>query len=122
MSGKPAARLGDIGSGHGCHFPPTPAVSGSGDVIINNKPAVRQSDAYAPHGCSPCPAPAHGRSLASGSPTVFVNNLQAGRIGDPIDCGGAAATGSPNVFIGAASPPGSRKPFEEECPYAKDAE
>ena len=118
MSGKPAARLGDIGSGHGC-FPPSAAVSGSGDVIINNKPAVRQSDAYAAHSCSRCSP--HGRALAAGSSTVFFNNLQAGRVGDPIDCGGSDASGSPNVFIGAASPPGSRKPFEEECPYAKDA-
>ena len=121
MSGKPAARLGDIGSGHGCHFPPTPAIAGSPNIFINNKPAVRQGDAYAPHGCSPCPSPSHGRALAAGSPTVNFNNKQAGRVGDPIDCGGADTTGSPNVFIGAAAPAGTRKPFAEECPYAKDA-
>ncbi|AEV35710.1 hypothetical protein PSE_1198 [Pseudovibrio sp. FO-BEG1] len=49
------------------------------------------------------------------------NNKQAGRVGDPIDCGGADVSGSANVFIGAASPPGTRKPFAEECPFAKDA-
>ena len=54
-------RLGDIGSGHGCHFPPTSAVEGSPNVIVNGKPA--------------------------------------GRIGDAIDCGGAAATGSGDVFV-----------------------
>lgn len=121
MSGKPAARLGDIGSGHGCHFPPTPAIAGSPNILINNRPAVRQGDAYAPHPCPVCPAPPHGRALAAGSPTVIFNNKQAGRVGDPIDCGGSDSTGSGNVFIGAASPPGSRKPFEEECPFAKDA-
>lgn len=121
MGGKPAARLGDIGSGHGCHFPPSPAVEGSPNVFINNRPAVRQGDAYAAHAC-PKHGGGHGRALASGSPTVFFNNMQAGRIGDPIDCGGSDITGSPNVFIGASSPPGSRKPFREQCEYAKDAE
>jgi Uncharacterized conserved protein len=120
--GLPAARLGDIGSGHSCHYPPSPAVEGSPNVIINGRPAVRKGDAYAVHGCSVCPAPPHSRKLAKGSPTVFFNGKQAGRIGDPIDCGGVDITGSPNVFIGASSPPGSRKPFREKCPYAHDAE
>ena len=120
--GLPAARLGDIGSGHSCHYPPSPAVEGSPNVIINWRPAVRKGDAYAVHGCSVCPAPPHSRKLAKGSPTVFFNGKQAGRIGDPIDCGGVDITGSPNVFIGASSPPGSRKPFREKCPYAHDAE
>ena len=118
MSGKPAARLGDIGSGHGC-FTPSPAIAGSGDTFINGRPAVRQGDSYLPHGCGSCPP--HPRKLASGAPTVYVNNKQAGRVGDPIDCGGADATGSPNVFIGASAPIATRKPFQEECPYAKDA-
>ncbi len=116
MSGKPAARIGDIGSGHGCHFPPSPAISGSPNILINNRPAVRQGDAYAPHPCPVCPLPPHGRKLASGSPTVLFNNKQAGRVGDPIDCGGSDATGSGNVLIGGASPPGlSRAPICEEC-------
>lgn len=92
-----AARLGDVGSGHGC-FPPSNAVAGSPDVSINGQPAVRSTDDYAAHGCGVCSP--HGRKLAKGSSTVSVNGLDAGRIGDPIDCGGAAATGSPNVFIG----------------------
>lgn len=68
------------------------------------------------------PAPPHGRKLQKGSPTVFFNGKQAGRIGDPIDYGGVDQTGSPNVFIGSSSPPGSRKPFREKCPYAHEAE
>ncbi|MBA8903642.1 MULTISPECIES: PAAR domain-containing protein [unclassified Phyllobacterium] len=93
------ARLDDIGSGHDCHFPPTNAIEGSPDVIINGKNAVRVGDAYAPHGCPSCPAPSHGRALAVGSPTVFINGRPAGRIGDAIDCGGVAQTGSDNVFL-----------------------
>ena len=97
-------------------------MEGSPNVIINGRPAVRKGDAYAVDGCSVCPAPPHSRKLAKGSPTVFFNGKQAGRIGDPIDCGGVDITGSPNVFIGASSPPGSRKPFREKCPYAHDLE
>ncbi|WP_373635576.1 PAAR domain-containing protein [Yoonia sp. SS1-5] len=104
MTGKPATRVGDIGTGHGCHFPPTPATAGSQDVFVNGIPAVRQGDAYAPHACATCPAPPHPRALASGSATVLINGKQAGRIGDPIDCGGAASAGSPNVFIGKIRP------------------
>jgi uncharacterized Zn-binding protein involved in type VI secretion len=104
MPGKPAARLGDIGSGHACHFPPSPAIAGSPDVFVNGLAAIRQGDPYAPHACPTCPAPPHPRALQSGSATVFINGKQAGRIGDPIDCGGAAAAGSPNVFIGQMRP------------------
>ncbi len=124
MSGKPAARKGDVGSGHACHFPPTNATEGSPDVYTNGKNAVRQGDAYAPHGCGPCPAPPHGRKLASGSATVFINGKQAGRVGDPIDCGGAAATGSgdvyigqmrPNVLLGPMGVPGAFVSADAEC-------
>ncbi|PYE85161.1 PAAR domain-containing protein [Phyllobacterium leguminum] len=94
-----SVRKGDIGSGHGCHYPPTPAMTGSPNVLINGIPAVRVGDAYAAHGCPSCPAPAHGRAQAAGSPTVFINGRPAARIGDAIDCGGAALTGSGNVFF-----------------------
>lgn len=116
MSGRPAARLSDIGSGHGCHFPPSPAIQGSADILINNRPAVRQGDAYAPHACPVCPQPPHSRELSAGSPTVFFNGREAGRVGDPISCGGADATGSGDVIIGGSSPPGrTRSAFCEEC-------
>lgn len=95
-----ATRLGDTGSGHGCHFPPTPATGASGDVFVNGIGAVRQGDAYAPHACGVCPAPSHGRSLSGGSGTVFINGKPAGRVGDAIGCGGAAAAGSGDVFFG----------------------
>lgn len=96
----PAHRLGDIGSGHACHFPPTPATGGSPNVFVDGKPLMRVGDPYIPHGCGPCPAPPHGRALAAGSGTVFTNGKPTGRIGDAIDCGGTAATGSGDVIIG----------------------
>ncbi|MBP1852522.1 PAAR domain-containing protein [Rhizobium halophytocola] len=42
----------------------------------------------------------HPRALAAGSATVFINGKAAGRIGDAVDCGGSAETGSSNVYIG----------------------
>jgi len=95
-----ATRLGDIGSGHGCHFPPSPSIGASPDVFVNGIPLVRQGDAYVPHACPTCPAPVHSRSLSGGSGTVFVNGKPAGRVGDAISCGGAADVGSSDVAIG----------------------
>ena len=96
----PAHRRGDIGSGHACHFPPTPATGGSPDVYTNGRNQMRVGDAYVPHPCVVGHAPPHKRALAQGSATVFVNGQPAGRQGDAIDCGGAAQTASGNVFIG----------------------
>jgi uncharacterized Zn-binding protein involved in type VI secretion len=95
-----ATRLGDIGSGHACHFPPTPSISASPDVYVNGIPIVRQGDAYVPHACPTCPAPLHMRSLSGGSGSIFINGKPAGRIGDAISCGGAADAGSPDVTLG----------------------
>jgi hypothetical protein len=50
------------------------------------------------HNC--CPPPCHDSNLCAGSPTVFANGLQQGRIGDPVCCGSKVATGSPNHFTG----------------------
>lgn len=69
-------------------------------MFVNDRPLMRVGDSYEPHGCSTCPEPSHGRSLAVGSGTVFVNGKPAGRVGDAIDCGGNAEAGSENVFIG----------------------
>ncbi len=62
------------------------------------KGAGRVGDSYAPHGC--IVHPAHTAHIASGSSTVLINGLQAARVGDPIDCGGSVASGSPDVIIG----------------------
>lgn len=94
------SRIGDIGTGHACHFPPTAATAGSSDVFVNSIPVVRQGDAFAPHACGTCPAPPHPRSLSGGSGTVFVNGKPIGRVGDAISCGGNANAGSEDTFAG----------------------
>ena len=95
---KPVHRQGDAGTGHGC-WAPRNNVQGSPDVMVNGIPVHRQGDAWAAHCCPAIPA-CHGGSLAAGSSSVYVNGKQLGRIGDPVDCGSSAATGSPNVFAG----------------------
>lgn len=93
---RPAARDGDITSGHG-PFPPRPNVAKSPNVFINGKGAIRSGDAYDIH-CvgSSC----HSGSAASGSSTVKINGRDAMRIADPVDCGCFISQGSGNVFIG----------------------
>ena len=90
------SRLGDRCTGHGC-FPPRPSTGSSSDVYANNILVHRQSDSWATHCCGPS---CHASNLASGSSTVYVNNLQLARIGDPVACGSIVAQGSPNVFCG----------------------
>lgn len=93
----PAAhRLGDLDTGHGC-WPPRPNDQASPNVFTNGIANHRQTDHWSTH-C--CPPPCHDSNLAAGSPTVYINGLQAARIGDPVACGSACATGSPDVFIG----------------------
>lgn len=73
---------------------------GSGNVFANGIPISRINVDYtAGHCFQPVP-------VISGSPTVFINNIPADRVGDPIPvhtCGhsshsGNVAVGSPNVF------------------------
>ena len=96
-----AARLNDICTGHEC-WPPRPSIEGSPNVFVNGRPLHRQGDGWDVHCCThpDCPHGCHKSILASGSSTVFVNGKQAGRIGDPVACGGNVATGSENVFVG----------------------
>ncbi len=89
-------RKGDSCTGHGC-FPPRTNNQGSSDVFCNGIPVHRQGDSWNVHCCG---IPCHGGSLAAGSSTVFANNKDLGRIGDPVSCGSAAASGSGNVFAG----------------------
>lgn len=95
--GRPAARVGDMQSGHGC-FPPTNAIKGSTNVRINGKPAMIVGGQYAPH-CCPKPG-CHPVVQASGSGSVRINGRPASRLGDRTGCGGATITGSSNVLIG----------------------
>lgn len=89
-------RLGDNCTGHGC-FPPRANDEGSPDVFVNNIAVHRQGDHWVTHCCGPS---CHDSVLSTGSSTVYINNKQVGRIGDPIACGSAIAKGSDNVFIG----------------------
>lgn len=92
-----ATRLGDKDTGHDA-CPPTALVTASSDVFINGRGAARVGDIYAPHGCHVHAS--HSGAIASGSSSVFTNGKPAARVGDSVSCGGAAAEGSPNVFIG----------------------
>lgn len=67
-------------------------------MFVNGIPWHRQGDGWAVHCCpdNGC----HASVLAAGSPIVYVNSRQAGRIGDPVACGSKVATGSPNVYAG----------------------
>jgi len=92
-----AARLHDQASDHD-GAPPTPCTAASPDVSIDGLPAVRKDDPFAPH-ARPDESD-HTRSVAAGSRSVFINGKPAGRIGDPISCGGQITEGSGTVFIG----------------------
>lgn len=96
--GSPAARLGDICSGHGC-WPPRSNIEASPNVIVNGSGWHREGDAWAVH-CWPSIPECHAGALAQGSSSVKVNGRGAGRIGDPVSCGSSVATGSPNVLAG----------------------
>ena len=90
---RPVVRLGDMCSGHQC-WPPRPSTSGAVATFNDHKPIHRVSDSWAIHCCSGC----HIGIMASGSPTFFVENKPVARIGDPINCGSFAATGSTDLF------------------------
>ncbi len=93
----PVTRIGDNNTGHDA-CPPVPLSAGSPNVFANGIPVCRIGDPYVVHGC-PAHVP-HTPHLAAGSSTVLVNGIPVSRIGDAVDCGGAAAQGSPDVIIG----------------------
>ena len=107
-----AARIADIGSGHGC-FPPTPIIGGAGDVSINGRPAARKGDSLVPHGCGNCPP--HGRSISGGSSTVSINGKPAARVSDGIGCGGTISSGSGDTRIGDGGMGGAVKSCMEQA-------
>jgi uncharacterized Zn-binding protein involved in type VI secretion len=66
---------------------------GSPNVHIEGKPAVRIGDSINPHG-----RPPHTHAvMASGSSSVFVNNIPVCRSGDTATCG-HVTSGSGSVF------------------------
>lgn len=90
-------RLGDLCSGHTC-WPPRVNNQASPNVFVNNIAVHRQGDAWSLHCCpdNGC----HTSTLQAGSSTVYINNKQCGRIGDPVVCGSTVAQGSSTVFAG----------------------
>ena len=71
-------------------------VVGSPNVLVNEKPAIRIGDSILPHGRG-----SHSKAvMATGSGTVFVNNIPACRGGDIADCGHVSSSGSGNVIAG----------------------
>lgn len=88
-------RRGDVCTGHGC-FPPRPNDQGSPDVFVNDIEVHRETDHWTTHCCGSC----HDSNLSSGSSTVYVNDLQCARIGDPVVCGSNVSQGSNNVYAG----------------------
>lgn len=103
MSNQPVTRLGDLCTGHPyptpLTYPPRPSDEGSGNVFVNSIAAHRQTDTWAIHSSGPSQHPSF---LAAGSPTVYVNSLELGRITDPVACGSEVAQGSPNVYAGTS--------------------
>ncbi len=92
-----ATRIGDADVPHCSGM--TRAV-GSPNVFVNSIAWSRQSDVNTVHLLPPAVCPAHAAPIATGSTTVFVNSLGAGRIGDGISACTSVAAGSPNVFAG----------------------
>jgi uncharacterized Zn-binding protein involved in type VI secretion len=95
------SRIGDTVSVHECGVTPTASV-GSSDVKTNNINTHRQGDKNSSHPYAPPIAgcPEHQTTLSSGSSSVFVNDKQVARNGDPYGCGIALTQGSSNVFAG----------------------
>ncbi len=98
-SRQPAARIGDIDTGHP-PAPPTPVITGSTNVLVNFRPAARKGDMLAPHHPGV-------RIITEGSGSVNINGKPAARVTDAINCGGKLIIGSGNVFIGDNPPSGN---------------
>ena len=92
-----ATRIGDADVPHCSGM--TRAV-GSPNVFVNSIAWSRQSDVNTSHLLPPAVCPSHAAPIATGSTTVFVNSLGAGRIGDGITSCTSVAAGSSNTFAG----------------------
>lgn len=92
------AREGDNCSGDRC-FPPVPMLTPpQSSVYVNGILVGIQSTGYTTHSCGD--STHSGRTVTSGSSSVFINGQPVSRIGDSISCGAVIAQGSGNVFVG----------------------
>ena len=92
-----ATRIGDADVPHCSGM--TRAV-GSPNVFVNDIAWSRQTDVNTPHLLPPPVCPTHAAGIATGSTTVFVNDLGAGRVGDGISGCTSVAAVSENTFAG----------------------
>lgn len=92
-----ATRIGDADVSHCSGMV---RAQGSPNVFVNGIPWSRQGDNNTPHLLPGDPCPTHAASIAVGSPTVIVNDVGAGRVGDSISGCTQVAEGSDNVFAG----------------------
>ena len=98
------------------------AEQGSPDTFVNNLAVHRKTDRWTPHACD------HGNTyygiLLEGAPTHFTNNLNTGRVNDPIlrfkkisgpvpfQAGVAKVKkGSPDTFVGGFGGAAGGDPF-----------
>ena len=96
-----ATRIGDWDL---FHCSPPFRMGGSPNVFVNGIPWSRQGDLNTVHlmpidDCPPCCIP-HLAPISSGSMTVRVNGLGAGRVGDMLMLCTMVIGGSPNVMAG----------------------
>jgi uncharacterized Zn-binding protein involved in type VI secretion len=73
---------------------------GSPNVFVNGIAWSRQGDVNTVHLLPGDPCPPHAAPITSGSSTVKVNSMGAGRVGDAISGCTSVAAGSGNVFAG----------------------
>ena len=92
-----ATRIGDADVAHCSGMT---RAEGSPNVFVNGIAWSRQGDLNTVHVFPGAPCPPHAAPIASGSSTVKVNGMGAGRIGDAIAGCTSVAAGSPNVFAG----------------------
>jgi len=93
-----ATRIGDLDITH-CSTPAR--AQGATRTYVNGIPWSCQGHINTPHlipNDDPCSI--HVAGISSGSSTVKVENLGAGRVGDSISGCTSVASGSPNVFAG----------------------
>lgn len=94
MSKYPAARVTDLGTGHGC-WPPNPIIEGASTVFINSKPAALLGSKLATHCCL---FSCHdGFITGNCSPNVLVEGKPLARVTSEVSCGEFIMTGSSNV-------------------------
>lgn len=87
---KAITLLGHRCTGHGS-WPPRPNIEADDYLLINGQPVHCVGHGWASH-CNATPQ-CHASTLAAGSALLQINGRAAGRVGDPVACGGSVAQG-----------------------------